>query len=107
VPTLVVKDGPNAGRRFPIESQATLGRERTDILIDDPEVSRQHALIRWAQGRLELSDLQSANGTFVNGTRLEPRGELRDGDVVKIGMTSIVVEIPPPRDPNATVISPR
>jgi hypothetical protein len=106
-PFLVFKDGPLAGRRFPIETQVVLGREKTDIVVDDPEVSRQHALMRWVEGRLELSDLRSANGTFVNGRRLDQSGELHDGDVVKIGMTSILVEVPVARDPGATVVSPR
>jgi FHA domain/Domain of unknown function (DUF4234) len=105
--TLLFKDGPLAGRRFPIAARLMLGRENADIVVEDPEVSRQHALMRWGDGRLELSDLRSANGTFLNRERISGPRELHDGDVVRIGQTSIVVELPPARDPAATVLRPR
>jgi pSer/pThr/pTyr-binding forkhead associated (FHA) protein len=106
-PTLLFRDGPLAGRRFPIAERLMLGRENADIVVDDPEVSRQHAMMRWSDGRLELSDLRSANGTFLNRERIAGPQELRDGDVVMIGQTSIVVELPPARDPGATVLRAR
>jgi pSer/pThr/pTyr-binding forkhead associated (FHA) protein len=107
-PALVFREGPLAGRRFPVETQLVLGRENTDVIVEDPEVSRQHALLRRAGEALEISDLRSANGTFVNGQRIGERGELHDGDIVKIGMTTIRIEIPAPsRDPDATVVSRR
>jgi pSer/pThr/pTyr-binding forkhead associated (FHA) protein len=106
-PALVVQDGELAGQRFPVDATVTLGRENADLVIDDPEISRPHACMEWNQERLEVSDLGSANGTFVNGERIEGPRELRNGDLVKLGQTSFTIEIPPPRDPGATVISPR
>jgi pSer/pThr/pTyr-binding forkhead associated (FHA) protein len=107
-PTLLFTQGMLAGRRFEVESELTLGRENTDVVVEDPEVSRRHASLRWSAGRLELSDLQSANGTYVNGERVSGVRELHSGDAVKIGATSLVVEVPqpPPRDPGATVLRP-
>jgi FHA domain len=107
VVTLVGQDGGLAGRSVTIDSAVTLGRETADIVIEDPEVSRRHASLDWNQGRPELSDLGSANGTFVNGERIDAPRELHDGDVVKLGRTTFAIELPPPRDPGATVISPR
>ena len=106
-PVLVFSDGPLAGRRVVVEPQLTLGREGADVVVEDPEVSRRHAQMSWSQGRLELSDLRSSNGTFVNGRRIDAPYQLTNGDVVRIGQTSIMVEVPPPRDPNATVLRPR
>ena len=107
-PTLLFTQGMLAGRRFEVENELTLGRENTDVVVEDPEVSRQHATLRWSAGRLELSDLQSANGTYVNGERVAGVRELQSGDAIKIGSTSLVVEVPqpPPRDPGATVLRP-
>ena len=103
-PTLLFTQGMLAGRRFEVENELTLGRENTDVVVEDPEVSRRHASLRWSAGRLELSDLQSANGTYVNGERVAGVRELHSGDAIKIGGTSLVVEVP--RDPGATVLRP-
>jgi ABC-type multidrug transport system ATPase subunit len=64
----------------------TLGRAPdNDIVVDDLEVSRHHAEIRVAtDGRLEIFDLGSHNGTFVNGVRVE-KATLGDFDLVTVG----------------------
>ncbi len=54
------------------------------IVIDDPSVSREHAVILAIGNDHILEDLASANGTFVNGTRM-PRRILQHGDVVEFG----------------------
>ena len=69
-----MKEGPLAGQRISIETQLVVGRVSGDLTIDDPLVSRRHAVIRVAAGVLEVEDLGSLNGTWVNGERLEDRG---------------------------------
>jgi tRNA A-37 threonylcarbamoyl transferase component Bud32 len=72
-------------------------------LSDDPELSRRHARVeRDARGRLSIDDLGSANGTFVNGERVVGPRELRAGDMVRVGSTTLEVTAagrasPPPR----------
>ena len=62
-----------------------IGRDPAcDVRLDDLEVSRRHAELRPAAGGLELVDLVSFNGTYVNGARIE-RHRLAEGDVVSIG----------------------
>jgi len=62
-----------------------VGRDPTNqIVIDDPSVSREHAAIMAVGNDHILEDLASANGTFVNGTRM-PRRILQHGDVVEFG----------------------
>ena len=90
---LIVNDGPSAGDRFPVEREALLGRAGADIVVQDPEASRQHARVRPMNGGLELTDLGSANGTIVNGQRIERPAQLVDGDVIKIGRTSLTTVI--------------
>ena len=58
-------------------------------------VSRRHATIRRKGGRVVLLDLDSANGTYVNGKRLGPRQEepLANGDVIALGKLKIQVRL--------------
>jgi pSer/pThr/pTyr-binding forkhead associated (FHA) protein len=96
VPYLV--DG--AGRRFPIvASGTTLGRSRKcDIYVPDRRASRRHAEVRWDGELCVLRDLESANGTYLNGRRVTEPQPLRDGD--EIGVASAVLAF---HDPDATL----
>ncbi len=71
----------------------TIGRDpQAQITLDAPVVSRQHARIQQtAQGPL-ITDLNSTNGTFVNGSRLTTARRLQEGDVVQIGPFKLVYE---------------
>ena len=62
-----------------------VGRDRTcSVVLAHPAVSRRHARITMAGGSLTLEDLKSANGTYVNNTRIE-KTVLKPGDVVRFG----------------------
>jgi len=62
-----------------------VGRDRTcSIVLSHPAVSRRHARITMSGASWVLEDLKSANGTFVNNTRVE-RAKLKAGDVVRFG----------------------
>ena len=81
------------GDRYPLlGSLTTLGRDETaDIVIDDPGVSRRHSEIRVTTDGPHLvtsiRDLNSTNGTFVNGERVSSQ-RLQDGDRLTIGRTT-------------------
>ena len=79
---LVLEDG----RTIVLTRRVTvIGRETSaDIAIDDRRVSRQHAVIRSRQGRFELVDDGSTNGTEANGQAVE-RHDLVSGDVISLG----------------------
>ncbi|HET9710661.1 MAG TPA: FHA domain-containing protein, partial [Pyrinomonadaceae bacterium] len=78
-----------AGRERRIVSQApriTLGRAAdNDIVIDDANLSRNHAVIENAGDSIQVSDCNSRNGTMVNGHPLVGPVELFDGDIVNLG----------------------
>jgi EmrB/QacA subfamily drug resistance transporter len=93
-PALVVKDGPLAGRRFPIESELSIGRVEADITLEDPQISRRHAVVRPVNGTVEIADVGSANGTFVNGERIHAAWQLADGDQIRMGAVSLEAEVP-------------
>lgn len=64
--SLAVIAGPDAGRMFLIEKpRIVIGRDEVDLVLDDPEVSRQHAAIEVAGENVTVVDLGSANGTVV------------------------------------------
>jgi len=80
-------------RAFPLsEGDNIIGRDPgCDVWLDHASVSRQHARIRIAGGsdRPLLTDLQSTNGTFVGGKRLQDATPLADGDTIKVGSVSV------------------
>jgi class 3 adenylate cyclase len=61
------------------------------LVIDDPEISRAHAVLGSSAKGLEVEDLGSLNGTWVNGERITSATPLAPGDVIKIGTTRIEV----------------
>jgi pSer/pThr/pTyr-binding forkhead associated (FHA) protein len=68
-----------------------IGRNRPAlILLDDPRVSRVHARIGWRERGSVLEDLQSRNGTYVNGVRAFER-ELAVADEIRIGQTTLYI----------------
>ena len=89
--SLFVIQGRDQGRRFDLADAAqTIGRDATNqIQLHDDEASRRHAELHRAGGEFELVDLESSNGTWVNGKKVE-RTSLRTGDKVTIGKTLLL-----------------
>jgi len=83
--SLAFHDGSDR-REIPVGAEPlAIGRDpQNDIVLDDRRVSRKHAEIRLRLGRYTLYDLQSTNGTYVNGRRVAEM-VLSDGDRVAIG----------------------
>ncbi len=80
-------------RRFALERDATVvaGRDITcEIPILDPGVSRRHSELRAAAKRVAITDLDSRNGTWVNGTRVV-RADARAGDVIAFGTVAFIL----------------
>jgi hypothetical protein len=83
---LLMVDGPAAGKRFFLESGVLLiGRdEGNDVVIPERQVSRRHASISHEEDSYILRDLDSKNGTFLNGQELAGPHALQDGDEIQI-----------------------
>ena len=87
-PALVVRSGGGrAGEHFiPQGDRTTIGRSPdNDIFLDDVTVSRKHAVVLQSGGELQIEDLGSLNGTFVNRRRIDAATRLESGDEVQIG----------------------
>lgn len=88
-PLLTVEEGEHVGLRVPIATdEFIIGRgEECTLVLNDRAVSRQHARI-WRDGeQYFIEDLQSKNGTWVNGEALKAAHQLEDGDKIQLAMT--------------------
>jgi pSer/pThr/pTyr-binding forkhead associated (FHA) protein len=82
-------------REIPIQSEEfLLGRgSDCDLRIHDTAVSRHHCLIRVRPDEVSLADLGSANGTFLNGTRVLSQTVLHTGDEIRLGEFRYLVDL--------------
>lgn len=103
MPTVVVKTGPEAGRRVELDLEVAIGRQDGDLVVEDPEVSRRHAVLRRSGGSVVVEDLDSTNGTFVNGERIRSPITVGPGDQVRVGRT--MLEIEPDQRADDTIVS--
>ncbi|MDF8264204.1 FtsK/SpoIIIE domain-containing protein, partial [Luteipulveratus flavus] len=100
---VVVAEGPDAGATHPLGGTSLqVGRvssTSSGVLVADPDVSRRHALLEVAHGRVQLTDLASTNGTRVDDAPVEP-GEpvdLRVGQRVRVGSSTLRLRSPAAR----------
>jgi len=72
-----------------------IGRSaESDVIVKDPKVSRNHAVVEWDGSGFTIRDLGSSNGTYVNGQRLqEMRYKLQDGDQIQIYKLTLFFDI--------------
>ena len=89
---LLIVTGKNTGVYFSVREGKPIivGRgSRCDIRLEDPLASRIHAELKGLSKFCVITDLNSANGTFVNGKRVQSK-QLSNGDVIQIGSTRII-----------------
>lgn len=88
MPTLTVLQGPDKGRVLASNDDVVvIGRVSDQAALTDQTVSRRHAEISRRDGVWVLSDLNSANGTFLNGARVSKPVRLKHGDQIRVGRT--------------------
>jgi signal transduction histidine kinase len=95
VPSLFVIRGADQGTRFELDRPAVgIGRDSSNaVQLHDTEVSRRHAEILRADDTYTVTDLDSSNGTFVNGQRVSQQ-RLESGDHLQIGRTLMLFTRP-------------
>lgn len=93
---LVVERGGGLehGQRFDLIGGLSVGRSKeADVQIDDRYASSLHARVFSREGRFYVEDMNSTNGTLLNGATLQGEAELIDGDNVQIGDTVFRLEV--------------
>jgi pSer/pThr/pTyr-binding forkhead associated (FHA) protein len=93
VPSLRVIEGPRAGEQIEIDRKLVFGRYETDVVIDDPELSRRHLEIHPDGDGLIVEDLGSTNGTFVDEHPIDAPTAIGHGAKVRLGATVLEVQI--------------
>ncbi|MEZ5227725.1 MAG: FHA domain-containing protein [Acidimicrobiales bacterium] len=76
-----------------------VGRETDGITIDDPAVSRRHLVLRPLDDAVEVEDLDSANGTRIDGARLRGTRRVGAGSTIEIGDSTIRISPSPTSSP--------
>jgi len=101
MPELIIAAGPNLGRKYPVEEQLVIGRSREYLanqddflLLEDSEVSRKHLRIFQDNGAYYVEDLNSTNGTVLNGLTLQPgvAYPIQSGETLQIGVSMLRFE---------------
>lgn len=94
MPKITITEGPGAGKEYDVDQAVILGRlDSNDIPVHDTKASREHAKI-YKQGSVySIVDLNSSNGTFVNGRKVTKQA-LKPGDEITIGQVSLRFEDP-------------
>jgi hypothetical protein len=85
-PVLIIRDGEAAGQRWVLhQDEVLVGRGgECDIVVPERQVSRMHMRIRREGEKYVLEDLDSKNGTLVNGQPLKGECQIRDGDEIEL-----------------------
>ena len=88
---LTVRGGPQDGTELCLSVPVTrIGRGlQADLILEDPTVSRRHAIVLLRDGQAVLLDDNSLNGTWRNGERVHDAAVLRDGDLVRLGAATL------------------
>ena len=84
---ITIESADGSRQRFHLwKERVTVGRARScDVFLPDQWLSRQHAEIRRRNGDYFVADLESKNGTLLNGERVGDERRLRHGDVISLG----------------------
>jgi serine phosphatase RsbU (regulator of sigma subunit) len=95
MPKLTGLSTPGADPQFSFDAPITVGRgPLIDLSLEHKSVSRRHALLNWVDDVCFVVDLDSANGTFVNHSRITKPTRIRDGDQIEFGLVSARYEDP-------------
>jgi serine phosphatase RsbU (regulator of sigma subunit)/pSer/pThr/pTyr-binding forkhead associated (FHA) protein len=102
--TLVIVQGPESGKQFPLDSGSSLIGRQPDapVFLEALAVSRQHAQIVREDETFYIEDVGSSNGTFLNGKPVSGRTDLTEHDTVQIGPYLLVLRPDPPEPPSDT-----
>ncbi len=83
--------GVHKGNKFNVPLPCSVGRRDADIRIRDMTISKRHISFEASEDKIILKDLNSTNGTFLNGQEVR-EAVLSDGDIIQIGDTSLRIQ---------------
>ncbi|MCR5845281.1 MAG: FHA domain-containing protein [bacterium] len=94
VPTLTIIKGPLQGEKFHLtDFPLVIGRDpECDLFLNNMTVTRKHALLEAIDGEVVITDLNSLNGTWIDG-QIKDRSILKNGTIVQIGTFAMIFNI--------------
>ena len=102
---MTIVDGKRAGTSLRLDATVSVGREPdNNVVLDDDRVSKHHFQFVASANGLQLIDLNSTNGTSVNGQKVSGTVALQPGDTIRVGQTTLRVDAIDPDTANRTVI---
>lgn len=100
---VVVLTGPRSGSSVEVVGTLTIGRSHeSGLQINDPQISRKHAVVQQTPAGTFLRDMGSGNGTYIGGRRILEH-KLSDGDVITVGGIELRFETIPEEPPKETI----
>ena len=91
--SVVLPDGTKTSASSIVGQKFSVGhKSNCDLAINDPKISRLHLILSYDNGKLTLTDTGSTNGTFVNGVKVDKSRQILNGDVIRIGETTITIK---------------
>jgi hypothetical protein len=88
---LTIESGEEPGREFKVAGAVVIGRLKTNpVPIEDAKASREHTAVRLVGADYYVADLESRNGTYLNGRLIRQQERLRNGDRIQIGRTVLL-----------------
>ena len=104
---IVVEAGEEAGQKRSLEPITAMGRAPDNTLVmHDAFASAHHLLLIWREGQWWIEDLDSHNGTYLNGERLRRPMPLAAGDEIRVGETKLRFECSAPTTTTETLAPP-
>jgi pSer/pThr/pTyr-binding forkhead associated (FHA) protein len=84
--------GIPVGKAFPLNPVTVIGRStENEVALNDSFLSSEHARIELRNGHWVIEDLNSTNGTYLNGFEVRNITELNDGDLIRIGRVELKI----------------
>ena len=103
---LVILEGSDQGKTYILRTRNILGRNKDcSLVINDKKTSGNHCKIESInRSEFSITDLNSSNGTFVNGKKVSPGQKLQYGDIILLGETLMVYQALQSSQTNSTMI---
>ncbi len=87
--------GIPVGKAFPLSPHTVIGRSTdVEVSLNDNFLSIEHARLEWRNGVWMLEDLNSTNGTYLNGFEVSASTEVHDSDVIRVGRVELKLIAP-------------
>lgn len=105
---LEIVEGPEAGRQFPLNGSVEVGRDPQAgvVLANDDLVSRRHTRLTPAEDGVMVEDLESRNGTFVDGDEIHGTAHLSPGGQLLLGVTVLELRVAEEAATRGTAVRP-